>query len=157
MIDVDSNGALNFEPQVINDLAVDAARNGYSVYMHTLGDRAVRAGLDAAESVRKAGFPDTIVTLSHCQLVDADDFPRLCQSQRIHQLNGGVGCNRMPARKPFWESALMRTFPYRDMLDDGVIFVNSSDFPATPIIDPFSHLEISITRRALGGPRVGKG
>ena len=153
--DVDSNGALNFEPQVINDLAVDAARNGYSVYMHTLGDRAVRAGLDAAESVRKAGFPETIVTLSHCQLVDADDFPRFAKANVFINSTGGW-MQPYDGEEVVLGERADQTFPYRDMLDDGVIFVNSSDFPATPIIDPFSHLEISITRRALGAPMSAK-
>lgn len=41
-------------------------------------------------------------------------------------------------------------YPLRPMIDRGVLFVNSSDFPATPYIDPMTHMGVSMTRRPPG-------
>jgi len=47
-------------------------------------------------------------------------------------------------------------YPYRSMIDKGVLFVNGSDFPADPRIDPFLHLEVSVTRQPPGSPESSK-
>ena len=61
-----------------------------------------------------------------------------------------------PAEKTILGSRAEVEYPFRDMIDEGVLFVNSSDFPATPIIDPFTHLEVSITRRPPGAATTVK-
>ena len=47
-------------------------------------------------------------------------------------------------------------YPYRSMIDDGVLFANGSDFPADPRIDPFLHMEVSVTRQAPESPKSSK-
>ena len=143
------SGSLNFSPEVISELSVEAARGGFDVYMHTLGDRAVRAGLDAAEAVRGAGFDDTVVTLSHCQIIHIDDVPRFGETRVFINSTGGW-MTRGPLEEQVLGHRIEMEYPFRPMFDTGVLFVNSSDFPATPYIDPFTHLEVSMTRRPPG-------
>ncbi len=147
--DGSGSGALNFEPEVISELSVQAAGEGYDIYMHTLGDLAVRVGLDAAEAVREAGFNDTIVTLSHCQIVDPADFPRFAKNKVFINSTGAWMYTYDDQEDILGERGALE-YPYRTMMDEGVLFVNSSDFPATPIIDPFTHMEVSMTRRTPG-------
>ena len=143
------SGALNFTPEVISSLSQQAAADGYDIYMHTLGDRAVRVGLDVAAAVRKAGHADTMITLSHCQIVDPEDRSRFKASDVVINSTGGW-MTPYPGDVEVLGDRASQEFPLRSMINDGVLFVNSSDFPATPVIDPFTHLEVSITRREPG-------
>ena len=53
---------------------------GFQVHMHTLGDRAVRHGLDAVEAARNANGPsDGRHHLAHLQVVHPDDIPRFAR------------------------------------------------------------------------------
>jgi hypothetical protein len=50
---------------------------GMQVHMHAIGDRAVRAGLDAFEAARRANGPsDNRHHISHLQLINVADIPR---------------------------------------------------------------------------------
>ena len=147
------NGELNFSPEEVIRMSVEAAGAGYDVYMHTLGDRAVSLGLDAAEAVRKAGFKDTHITLSHAQLVAEKDFPRFKAADVFINSTGGWW--------PFLAEEEERValgdrvnheYPYRAMIDDGVLLVQGSDFPADSRISPFVHIEGSVTRLFYGIP-----
>ncbi len=67
--------------------AVDAA--GFQPHLHTIGDHAVRVGLDAVEAAHRRNGPrDRRAVLAHVQLVDPAD------RQRFHEL--GVIANAEP-------------------------------------------------------------
>jgi len=150
-LDGTGSGALNFSEDTMAKLAVNTASAGYDVYMHALGDRGVRVGLDIAAAVREAGFNETNVTLSHAQLVHTDDYARFKKTGVFINSSGGW-MHRHPGEEAVLGERAEWEYPLRPMIDDGVVFVNSSDFPATPYIDPFTHLEVSITRRLPGAP-----
>ena len=70
-------GELKIEPaQLIDDLqALDAA--GFTVKIHTAGDRALRITLDAIEAARKAnGMNDLRHELAHASYINAADYAR---------------------------------------------------------------------------------
>jgi predicted amidohydrolase YtcJ len=140
-------GVLNFSPEEVIRMSVDAAREGYDVYMHTLGDRAVSLGLDAAEAVRKNGFNETHITLSHAQLVAEKDFPRFKAADVFINSTGGWWYFfDVEEEEVALGDRVNHEYPYRYMVDDGVSFVQGSDFPADPRINPFVHIEGSVTR-----------
>lgn len=149
------NGALNFKPETIAQLSLDVAREGYDIYMHTLGDRAVHEGLNAAQVVREAGLNDTHITLSHCQLVNEKDRPRFKEINVIINSTGGW-MGPFEGEEVALGDRVNTEYPYRSMIDKGVLFVNGSDFPADPRIDPFLHLEVSVTRQPPGSPESSK-
>ena len=153
--DVPGRGSLNFDPKTLNQLAVDAAREGFDLYMHAIGDRAVNAGLNAAQAIREAGFKDTHITLSHVQLVRESDRPRFKQ---YHVMINSTGAWMRPYKdeEKVLGDRVNSEYPYRSMIDQGVLFVSGSDFPADPRIDPFLHLEISVTRQAPESPKSAK-
>jgi predicted amidohydrolase YtcJ len=153
--DGSGSGELNFPPEEVISLSLEAARNGYDVYMHTLGDRAVSLGLDAAEAVRKAGFNETHVTLSHAQLVAEEDFPRFKAADVfINSTGGWWAFLDEEGEKTALGDRANHEYPYRYMIDEGVILVQGSDFPADSRINPFIHMEGSVTRLFYGMPGV---
>ena len=154
-LDTGDRGALSFDPELAVGMAEKAAAAGLDIYMHTVGDRAVDLGLTIAEAVRSAGFKDTHVTLSHVQLVRKADIPRFARA--------GVFLN---SSSHWWQRydayygpvlGKERTeylYPFRPIIDDGVVFINGSDYPADPEFNPFLHLEVAVTRRGAGAPRT---
>src|SRR5262249_49752020 len=63
-------------------LALDAA--GFQLHVHAIGDRAVRAALDAIEAVeRERGPRDRRPALAHLELVDPRDVPRFARLRAV--------------------------------------------------------------------------
>ena len=51
----DSTGLTSFKPEAQRKLALQAAKMGFDITTHAIGDRTIRQTLDAYEAVRKAG------------------------------------------------------------------------------------------------------
>lgn len=142
-------GAMNFTAETIKSLTLEAAEKGYDLYLHTLGDRAVRIGLDAAEALRGAGHDQTNFTLSHVQLANEADIPRFAAHDVI--LNStGEWMQLYPGEEVHLGKRVMEQYPYSQLMADGVLFASGSDFPAHPYVNPFRHMEILTSRRPLG-------
>ena len=74
------SGQLLFTPAKMNALVIEAARRGLNVHIHAIGDRAVKAALDAFEAAREAdGRAKLPFSLTHAQFVDPEDIPRFAQ------------------------------------------------------------------------------
>ena len=108
----------------------------------------------SAEEIRAAGFKHTHVTLSHVQLVRKTDLPRFAKAdvflnstgqwwQLIDYYYSWLGKERTEYQ-----------YPYRSIMDEGVIFINGSDYPADPVFNPFVHLEVAVTRQGIGTPKT---
>jgi predicted amidohydrolase YtcJ len=70
-------GDLILEPEALNAAVTRFDAMGLQVHMHAIGDRAVRAGLDAIEAARAANGPsDNRHHISHLQLIHIDDIDR---------------------------------------------------------------------------------
>jgi len=68
-------GKLYFCPERFAQLVTKLDAKGLAVHIHAIGDRAVRASLDAFAAARAAnGDKDNRHSIAHLQLVDPDDF-----------------------------------------------------------------------------------
>jgi predicted amidohydrolase YtcJ len=71
------SGELYFDPQRFARLVQKLDAAGLAVHVHAIGDRAVRASLDAFAAARAAnGDKDNRHQIAHLRLVDPADFPR---------------------------------------------------------------------------------
>jgi predicted amidohydrolase YtcJ len=69
LLQIDPDGLASWVP------ALDAL--GFQPHFHAIGDRAVRASLDAVEAARRANGPsDTRPHIAHIQVIHPDDIPR---------------------------------------------------------------------------------
>src|SRR5262245_63170739 len=76
----EKSGALFFDPQHFDNLVQKLDAAGLTVHIHAIGDRAVRASLDAFAAARAAnGDKDNRHQIAHLQLVDPADFSRFKQ------------------------------------------------------------------------------
>ena len=79
--------------------ALDAL--GFQPHFHAIGDRAVRASLDAVEAARRANGPsDTRPHIAHIQVIHPDDIPRFRDARRRRQRPAVVGGARGPDGHP---------------------------------------------------------
>lgn len=73
-----------FQPAVLNQLVLEASRQGFDVHMHAIGDATVRESLDAIAFARQhcAGC-DVRPSIAHAELVDPQDYRRFSQLHTI--------------------------------------------------------------------------
>jgi len=146
-------GELQIKPEELNALVRRLDGNGFLLHMHAMGDRAVRAGLDAIEDAIQAnGVHDRRHQLAHVGVASPYDILRFGRL--------GVSANF----QPFWaqandpvsgptEAALGPArsrwiFPMASIAAGGGRIIASSDWPA-PTMNPLDAIQVAVTRRPL--------
>lgn len=78
-----TNGTKNWDTASFNQVIEDLDELGFQVDIHAIGDSAVRMSLDAYENARNInGVRDSRHKISHIQLIDTSDIPRI-QSEGV--------------------------------------------------------------------------
>ncbi len=130
--------------------ALDAA--GFQLHFHAIGDRAVRAALDAVEAAQRANGPrDRRPHIAHLQVLDPADVPRFGQL--------GVGATMQPIWAvyeaqmrdltiPFLgPERSARQYPFRSLRRAGARLVGGSDWSvSTPNV--MEEVEVAVNRVA---------
>ena len=132
---------------------LDAA--GFQVHMHTIGDGAVHAGLDAFAAARKAnGFRDNRDTLAHLSLIADADVARFRTLRVVANMTPLWSVDdpweTIFAPRLFGPQRFHELYKTRTLLDSGVVLVWGSDWPVTGV-SPLDGLETAITHRYPGG------
>lgn len=114
-----------------------ANSHGMNVHVHTIGDAAVHAWVDAiAEAEEETGNFDMRNALAHLQAVHPDDI------RRIAEYNIMAVCGIMWVEKTHALYDMMVKyvgkeksdlgFPVKDFLDHGAVVMSHSDYPVSP-------------------------
>jgi predicted amidohydrolase YtcJ len=106
---------------------------GFQVHMHTLGDRAVRAGLDAVEAARRAnGMSDTRPHLAHLQVVDPADILRFRPLRAVANIQpywATSDAQMTELTLPFLPPDRARLqYPFRSLHRVGAVIAGGSDW-----------------------------
>ncbi|WP_235898664.1 amidohydrolase [Parahaliea maris] len=134
-----------------------AARKGIDLHLHTLGDAAVRMGLDIAEQVRTE-LPDSGVriTLCHLQIVDPADVPRFGELDVIAQSTPSWYVYDDVAEEFLGAKRLEEFYPLNSMAAAGARITLGTDYPASWIgldgLNPLFNIEMAMTRQPAGDP-----
>jgi predicted amidohydrolase YtcJ len=148
-------GELHVEPELLARIVTDLDVRGTQVHFHAIGDRAVRAALDAVEAARKTNGPrDNRHHIAHLQLVHPDDVPRFAAldvtatfqalwaypDTYIENINvAQVGRDRVA-----------RMYPIGSIRRAGGRIAAGSDWPVTSI-NPLLAIEVALTRQDPAG------
>ena len=140
-------------PRLVQKL--DAA--GLTVHVHAIGDRAVRASLDAFASARAAnGDKDNRHQIAHLQLVDPADFPRFKELGVIadFQLEWA---KREPATEgplePYLGPERYRyVYPAGSLHKAGATIIGGSDWDVSSY-NPFRAFQTGVTRSGGKGQK----
>jgi predicted amidohydrolase YtcJ len=153
----DNRGPSYFTQENLDQIVSGADAAGLTVHVHAIGDRAVRAALDAfAYSRRHNGARDGRDQIAHLELVDPADFARFKEL--------GVIANfqlQWAERDPYIVSATLPyigpersryLYPARSLRDAGAVIAGGSDWNVSTF-DAFEAMEHAITRaQARGKP-----
>lgn len=148
-------GALFVEPDRLKKLVIQLDGLGFQLHFHTIGDGAVRAALDAIETARQSNGPrDSRHIISHVQLIDPADIPRLKQLGVITSMtpawSRGDDLNRVFAEPRLGPERSRWLYPHQSILEAGGRIAWGTDWPVTTLI-PLEGLETAVTRRYPGG------
>ena len=147
-------GLLYLGSEAMEKVVLETAEKGYGITVHTIGDRAVRETLNAAEALRKAGFTDTRFSTTHSQMVDPADRARYSQLNVTAQATGNWA---VPIESYIEHLGQKRNdtvqFPFRSWAGSGVNIAFGADWPATPGgfehgVNPFNNMYCAMHRRA---------
>ena len=155
----DFTGLLHVDEETLTQDLTELEKRGFTVKLHTAGDRALQVSLNAIEKAHAAsGRSDLRHELSHAGFVSATDIPRFQQLNAVADLSPYVW---FPS--PIIQSVLdavgergKRYWPNRDLLEAGAPMLAGSDWPAAvPSLDPWIGIEAMVTRRDPRGETPG--
>ncbi|MCR9099902.1 MAG: amidohydrolase [bacterium] len=136
-------------PEVKN-IAQLAMDNDMQMCVHAIGDRANRVVLNIYEEQFNANPAKENLRwrIEHAQHLDTADIPRFREMGIIASMQG-IHCT---SDAPFVEKRLGRersrlgAYPWRSLLDEGVIIANGTDAPVEDV-DPLLSFYASVTRK----------
>ncbi len=152
-------GMLNVPFEALQAMVTDLDARGIQVHMHAIGDRAVRAGLDAVAAAREANGPtDSRHHICHLQLVHPEDYPRfgalgvLANFQALWAYpDAYITDVNLPAVGP---ARVERMYPIGSIDAAGGTIVGGSDWSVSSM-NPLDAIEVGVTRRDPEGAVAG--
>lgn len=150
-------GAINYTPEAVNAVVLEAQRGGYQLAVHAQGEPAIEAALNAIEAAQLAA-PDPALhhRLEHLALITPEQIERAARL--------GVSLGFFVDHIRFYGHILpdlvgaertARYMPVGDAFASGAVVTLHGDHPATPI-GPMRTLPTAIARQArTGGALIG--
>ncbi len=139
-----------FPAPVLRELTLLLARAGLDPHFHADGDRAVRAALDAVQSLRDLEpRADVRPALAHDEVVDPNDLPRFGRLGAIAVLSlqwGKPAPDTVDGARDYLGPARYRHIePYGELAAAGARIAFGSDWPVDPL-DEWRAFAIGVTR-----------
>ena len=133
----------------VKNIATLANEHDLQLCVHAIGDRANRIVLDIFESNFGTDLTkDRRWRIEHAQHLDSTDIPRFKQLGVIASIQGIHCTSDAPfvVKRLGTERARIGAYPWRSLLDSGVLIANGTDVPVEDI-DPFECFYASATRK----------
>jgi len=135
---------------------MEAYRNGYSVAIHAIGDKAVTNSLKAIAAAREALPGIRRDRIEHVQLFRPSDlalFRRLGVTASVQPVH--LATDWATAEKKWGLDRCRASYAWKSLLRAGIPLQFGSDAPVEPI-NPMLGLQTAVTRQDLrGNPRGG--
>ena len=156
----DYTGSLHIEFDTLAADLIELDKRGYTVKIHTAGDRSVRLALDAIEAMRQQnGNAEMRHELAHAGYIAASDLPRFAALNAVADFSPVIW-----HPSPIIDAVILavgqerggKYWPVRDLLDSGAPVLAGSDWPsAVPDANPWVGIEAFVTRRDPRGDAPG--
>ena len=123
-----------------------AARAGFPVAVHAIGDLANREALDAFEASRDDWEPRGLrQRIEHAQLLAPEDVGRFASLGITASVQFSHAPSDRDLAEHIWTGACDRAYPYRSLVDTGATLVNGSDAPVEEL-DPLAGICAGVLR-----------
>jgi predicted amidohydrolase YtcJ len=152
-------GATRWAAEALNAAVTNAERAGVQVWLHAIGDRAVRMALDAFEAAGKAsGAHDRRGRIEHAETMAFAEYPRFAALgvlASMQPLHATPDANTLEV----WAGALgeertSRAFSFGNLERFGARLVFGSDWPVVPP-DVLAGIHTAVTRQTRDGRPPG--
>ena len=145
------HGPTHLTQNELNAALIKLDANGFTVKIHTAGDRSVRMGLNAIEAARKAnGASSRRHELGHAGFIAKEDIPRFAELNAVADLSPYLWFPS-PIIDSVRKALGARGFEYwptRDLLKSGAPLLAGSDWPSvSQDLNPWVGLEAMVTRQ----------
>ncbi len=153
----DQFGELYFDPEILREDLLKAAKSGVQVSIHAIGDRAIEMALSAIEYVNEQGIDTRPLRyrLEHLESPTPD------QIQRIKKLNLVVGLSSAfiyslgdSHLSALGYDRLVDAFPAKTLMDEGIVIACNSDCPVCDV-NPMLGIYSMVTRTTQAGQSFG--
>ena len=147
----DNRGLLQIDPDGLRKWVPQLDALGFQPHFHAIGDRAVRASLDAVEAARRANGPsDTRPHIAHIQVIHPDDIGRFRELDVAANAQPYWACHEGQMDNltvPFLGDRWTWQYPFRSLRAAGAVLAMGSDWSvSTP--DPLLEMELAVERIA---------
>lgn len=149
------NGQPLFSEDKFRAAIIEADRRGLQIAVHSIGDGAVRAVLDAFEAAQEAnGKRDSRHRIEHIEVIHPDDIPRFAELGVIASMQpphppGAMGLPLEPTVTKIGRDRWRYSYAWRTLKEAGAHIPFASDWPVSPI-SPVLGIEAAITRKPWG-------
>ena len=143
---LDGSGVRITSGEELAEIVGRAARAGWPVAVHAIGDRANREALNAFEATRDAWGPLGLRhRIEHAQCLAPEDLPRFAELG----IACSVQCSHAPSDRDladrFWAGRTEGAYAYRSLLATGAVLANGSDAPIEEL-DPLAGIRAAVLR-----------
>ncbi len=144
---------LLWNEQHLHESFKKAVAAGFNIHIHTMGDRAQQTAVTGLCEAQKLDPEHKLRNIiAHNMLVDPADIKRMGEYGIIANVQP-LWMNENEVNSPdmlyiFGKDQHKRFYPYKSLLDAGVICANGTDFTVN-LPDPFAAIQIAMTRRVV--------
>jgi predicted amidohydrolase YtcJ len=139
-------------PERLTQIAREAGRRGWQVWIHAIGDRGNRIALDALAA---GGGPAARHRIEHAQVIAPSDFPRFAREGVIASIQPTHATSDMPwAQARVGPERIQGAYAYESLARAGAKTAGGSDFPVESE-NPMLGLFAAVARRDADGKPAG--
>jgi predicted amidohydrolase YtcJ len=143
---LDGSGVEITRGEEFADIVRRAARAGFPIAVHAIGDLANREALDAFEATqdewKSRGLRQRI---EHAQLLSEDDLPRFARLGVAASVQFSHAPSDRDVADRFWPDMTHRAYAFRSLADSGAFIANGSDAPIEEL-DPLLGIRAGVLR-----------
>jgi hypothetical protein len=143
---LDGSGVEITSREELADLTRRAARAGFPVAVHAIGDQANRDALDAFEETREDWQPLGLrQRIEHAQLLGPEDVGRFAQLGVAASVQFSHAPSDRDLADRLWAAKTDNAYAFRSLWDSGALVANGSDAPIEEL-DPLAGLRAGVLR-----------
>ena len=150
----DHTGMLFLDAEEIFEHGCTAARNGLSLAVHAIGDRANHEVLNAYTQLRafeaKHKLPALRHRIEHLQILDPADLERVAALNIVASMQPIHATSDMDIANLYWGERSAHAYPFSSLLKSGAVLSFGSDAPVESP-NPFWGIHAAVTRRRQNG------
>jgi predicted amidohydrolase YtcJ len=143
---LDGSGVEITSREELTEIVAHAARAGWPVAVHAIGDRANRDALDAFAETRDEWAPRGLrPRIEHAQLLAWEDVPRFAEIGVAASVQFSHAPSDRDLADRYWAGMTDRAYAYRSLWEAGAVVANGSDAPIEDL-DPLAGVRAGVLR-----------